>query len=96
MSSIKNLRMIKSEEALCERMSLFTVPPTDVSSESKGLLVVSNKNPLTDNVVLFEIEVSGGHMIIPNEIEMEIVGHIANGDGTDVPANAYNTVECSY
>ena len=86
MSAIKNLRMMKSEEALSEKMTLFTVPPTDISSESKGLLVISNKNPLTDNVVLFEFEVSGGHMIIPNEIEMEIVGKIANGDGSTVPA----------
>ena len=78
--------MVKSEEALGEKMSLFTVPPTDISSESKGLLVISNKNPLTDNVVLFNFEVSGGYMIVPDQIEMEIVGHIANGDGSSIPA----------
>jgi hypothetical protein len=85
MNSLKNFRMSKSDEALGEKMSLFTVPPTDISSESKGTIVVSNKNPLTDNVVLFNFEVSGGYMIVPDEIEMEIVGHIANGDGSAVP-----------
>jgi hypothetical protein len=78
MNSIKNLRMVKSEEALNEKMSIFSVPPTDISSEGKGLLVISNKNPLTDNVVLFNFEVSGGYMIIPDEIEMEIEGSVAN------------------
>ena len=86
MSSIKNLRMTKSEEALTEKMSIFTVPPTDISSEGKGLLVISNKNPLTDNVVLFNFEVSGGYMIIPDEIEMEMTGKLVNGDGTDLVA----------
>ena len=53
MSSITNLRMVKSDETISEKMSIFTVPPTDVSSEGKRIMTVSNKNPPTDNVVLF-------------------------------------------
>jgi hypothetical protein len=86
MSSLKYMRMVKSEEAMTEKMSIFTVPPTDICSEGRGYMVVSNKNPPTDNVVLFNFEVGGGYMIVPNEIEMEITGKIKNGDGSDVAA----------
>jgi len=88
MSSIKNLRMVKSEEAISEKMSIFTVPPTDVSSECRRIMTVSNKNPSTDNVVLFTFEVSGGYMMVMDEIELEVKGKIVNGDGTSVPAMA--------
>jgi len=86
MTSLKHMRMVKSEEAMTEKMSIFTVPPTDICSEGRGYMVVSNKNPPTDNVVLFNFEVSGGYMIVPNEIEMEITGKIKNADGSDVTA----------
>ena len=88
MSSIKNLRMVKSEEAISEKMSIFTVPPTDVSSEGRRIMTVSNKNPSTDNVVLFTFEVSGGYMMVMDEIELEVKGKIVNGDGSSVPAMA--------
>jgi hypothetical protein len=88
MSSMKNLRMVKSEEAISDKMSIFTVPPTDIASEGRRIMTISNKNPPTDNVVLFTFEVSGGYMIVMDEIEFEVKGKVVNGDGSTLDAMA--------
>ena len=86
MSLSKNLRMSHSAESISDKMSIFTVPPTDISCEDKRIHVVSNKNPLTDNVVLFDFTTSDGYMAVLNEIEIEITGKIVQGDGSNIPA----------
>jgi len=86
MNPVKTLRLSKSRETMSERMDIFNVPSTDISCEGKGTIVVSNKNPLTDNVVLFEFDVGGGMMTVPDGIELEISGSIVKGDGGNLPA----------
>jgi hypothetical protein len=86
MSLSKNLRMSHSAEAISDKMSIFTVPPTDISCDEKRMHIVSNKNPLTDDVVLFEFETSDGYMAVLDEIEMEITGKLVTGSGATLPA----------
>jgi hypothetical protein len=86
MNPVKNLRMAKSQESMSEKMNIFNVPSTDVSCEGKCTLVVSNKNPLTDNVIYFEYDVGGGIMTVPEGIELEVTGKIVKANGDNVPA----------
>jgi len=81
-----NYRVNRSDESMSDGMALFTLPPTDVSCESRETWHYTSKNQIDDNIMLFVIDVPPGFMVKTDEIQLCMKGKVVQGNGSAVPA----------
>ena len=82
----RTYRMEHSDEAMSEEMDFFNIPPTVVSCEGREFWSYSSKNPINDNIILFDIEIPAGFMVETKNITLIMKGKVVLGDGTKIPA----------
>jgi hypothetical protein len=82
----KTYRMEHSDEAMSDEMDFFNIPPTVVSCENREKWYYNSKNPLNDNIMLFDLEIPSGFMVDTRNIMLQMKGKVLNGDGTNIPA----------
>ena len=80
----KTYKLQNSDEAMSDAMALFTLPPTDVSCESRETWYYTSKNPIDDNILLYVVDVPPGFMVKTDDIQLCMTGKVVNGDGTDM------------
>lgn len=78
--------MEHSDEAMSDEMDFFNIPPTVVSCENREKWYYSSKNPMNDNILLFDLEIPAGFMLETRNIMLLLKGKVVNGDGSSIPA----------
>ena len=78
--------MEHSDEAMSEEMDFFNIPPTVVSCENREKWYYSSKNPLNDNIMLFDVEIPSGFMLDTSKIMLLLRAKVVKGDGEDIPS----------
>jgi hypothetical protein len=82
----KTYRMEHSDEAMSEEMDLFNIPPTVVSCQSREKWYYSSKNPVNDNILLFDLDIPKGFMLDTKSINLILKAKVVLADGSKIPA----------